>query len=152
MPLNVRSPATLFLTLSFAFIVGVSAQAPQVSQSTPPAQPPIASVEKQPTSAEIMRERISKAKAFIAVRNYNAAIYELENIRRETSDTSVNAVANVLLMNSYLEQGDYKRAQDFLNEFFKSYKSNSANGNLYYTSIAAQVIKGARNQVERYRA
>jgi len=99
-----------------------------------------------------MRERISKAKAYIAVRNYNAAIYELENIRRETSDTSVNAVTSVLLMNTYLEQGDYKRAQVFLNEFFKSYKSNSANGNLYYSAIAAQVIKGARNQVERYRA
>jgi TonB family protein len=99
-----------------------------------------------------MRDRISKAKAFVAVRNYNAAIYELENIRRESSDSSVNAVTNVLLMNAYLEQGDYKRAQDFLNEFFKSYKSNSARGNLYYAAVAAQVIKGARNQVERYRA
>jgi protein TonB len=99
-----------------------------------------------------MRDRISKAKAFVAVRNYNAAIYELENIRRESSDPSVNAVTNVLLMNAYLEQGDYKRAQDFLNEFFKSYKSNSARGNLYYAAVAAQVIKGARNQVERYRA
>ncbi|HKX82888.1 MAG TPA: hypothetical protein VJL58_01600, partial [Pyrinomonadaceae bacterium] len=98
-----------------------------------------------------MRERISKAKAYIAVRNYNAAIYELENIRRETSDQSVNAVANVLLMNSYLEMGDYKRAQDFLVEFYKSYKSNSANGNFYYNAIAAQVVKGARAQVERYR-
>ena len=99
-----------------------------------------------------MRERISKAKAYIAVRNYNAAIYELENIRRETSDQSVNAVTNVLLMNSYLEMGDYKRAQDFLASFYKSYKSNSANGNFYYSSVAAQVVKGARNQVERYRA
>src|SRR5687767_9605852 len=98
-----------------------------------------------------MRERVSKAKAFIAVRNYNAAIYELENIRRETSDTSVNAVTNVLLMNGYLEQGDYKRAQNFLNEFFKSYKSNNAQGNLYYAAVAAQVIKGSRNQLERYR-
>lgn len=98
-----------------------------------------------------MRERISKAKAFIAVRNYNAAIYELENIRRETSDQSVNAVTNVLLMNTYLEQADYKRAQNFLNEFFKSYKSNSATGNMYYSAVAAQIIKGARNQVERYR-
>jgi len=98
-----------------------------------------------------MRERISKAKAYIAVRNYNAAIYELENIRRETSDTSVNAVTNVLLMNTYLEQGDYKRAQDFLNEFYKAYKLNNASGNLYYAAIAAQVVKGARNQVDRYR-
>ncbi|MEO8042158.1 MAG: TonB family protein [Acidobacteriota bacterium] len=150
MPLNVRRFFTLvFLTL-FATSAFVLAQAPQATPSTQP-QTPVTSIEKQPTSADVMRDRISKAKAFVAVRNYNAAIYELENIRRESSDSSVNAVTNVLLMNAYLEQGDYKRAQDFLNEFFKSYKSNSASGNLYYAAVAAQVIKGARNQVERYR-
>lgn len=152
MPLNVRKIFAAVILSLFGITAFISAQtAPQANQTTP-AQTPITSVEKQPTSAEVMRDRISKAKAFIAVRNYNAAIYELENIRRETSDQSVNAVANVLLMNSYLEQGDYRRAQAFLDEFFKSYKSNSAMGNMYYSSVAAQVIKGARNQVERYRA
>ena len=101
------------------------------------------------TSGDVMRERVAKAKAFIAVRNYNAAIYELENIRRETSDPTVNSVTNVLLMNSFLEQGDYKRAQDFLNELSKSTKPNaSAN----YFAVAGQVVKGAKNQMERYRA
>src|SRR5215203_487449 len=151
MPLNVRRLFTLVFVSLFAVIGLISGQAPQVSPSPAiPATNPL--IEKQPTAAEIMRDRISKAKAFIAVRNYNAAIYELENIRRESGDTSVNAVTNVLLMNTYLEQGDYKRAQGFLNEFFKSYKSNSASGNMYYSSVAAQIIKGARNQVERYRA
>ena len=153
MPLKLRRFFTSIFLTSFAIIGAVSAQTPpQANPSTTAQNSPLASVEKQPTSAEVMRERISKAKAYIAVRNYNAAIFELENIRRETSDQSVNAVANVLLMNSYLEQGDHKRAQGFLNEFFKSYKSNSAVGNMYYASVAAQVIKGARNQVERYRA
>ena len=152
MPLNVRRFFTSIYITLFAIIGAVSAQTPQANPTTTAQNTPLASVEKQPTSAEVMRDRISKAKAYIAVRNYNAAIYELENIRRETSDQSVNAVANVLLMNSYLEQGDHKRAQGFLNEFFKSYKSNSAAGNMYYAAIAAQVIKGARNQVERYRA
>ena len=150
MPLIVRRLFTSFFAVLFATVGFISAQAPQSSPSSvPPVSDPL--IAKQPTSAEVMRDRISKAKAYIAVRNYNAAIYELENIRRETSDQSVNAVTNVLLMNSYLEQGDYKRAQGFLNEFFKSYKSNSAAGNMYYSAIAAQVIKGARNQVERYR-
>ena len=72
------------------------------------------------TSADVMRARVAKAKAFIAIKNFNAAIYELEQIRRESSDPTVNGVVNVLLMNSYLEQGDYKRAQDFLNELAKS--------------------------------
>ncbi len=151
MPINVRRFFTLVFVTLFALSAIVSAQVPQPSPTAPVQAQPIA-IAKQPTSAEVMRERISKAKAYIAVRNYNAAIYELENIRRETSDQSVNAVTNVLLMNTYLEQGDYKRAQTFLNEFFKSYKSNSALGNMHYASVAAQVIKGARSQVERYRA
>jgi TonB family protein len=96
-----------------------------------------------------MRERVAKAKAYIAVRNYNAAIYELENIRRETNDATVNGVINVLLMHSYIEQGDYKRAQDFLSELSKSTKPD-AKAN--YLTVAAQVIKGAKNQLERYRA
>ena len=155
MPIIVRRFITsifvvLVATAGFAYSQAPTTVPPSNPANNHPTTPPV--VEKQPTSAEIMRERISKAKAFIAVRNYNAAIYELENIRRETSDQSVNAVTNVLLMNAYLEQGDHKRAQNFLNEFFKSYKSNSANGNMYYAAVAAQVIKGARSQVERYRA
>ncbi|MBA3770080.1 MAG: hypothetical protein H0X08_06250, partial [Blastocatellia bacterium] len=104
------------------------------------------------TSGDVMRERISKAKAFIAVRNYNAAIYELENIRRETSDTAVHAVVNVLLMNSYLEQGDFKRAQDFLTEYHNLQKTSRPNSSALYTAIAGQVVKGAKGRVERYRS
>ncbi len=151
MPLNVRRFFTFIFITLFATTAFISAQAPQANQ-TSPVPTPANVIDKQPTSSDVMRDRISKAKAFVAVRNYNAAIYELENIRRESSDTSVNAVTNVLLMNTYLEQGDYKRAQDFLKELFTSYKSNSARGNLYYPTVAAQVIKGARNQVERYRS
>lgn len=149
MPLNVRRSYTSILLVLIGFVVNISAQSPQAAQSPASANIP---VPKPPTAGEIMRERISKAKAFIAVRNYNAAIYELENIRRETSDSSVNAVANVLLMNSYLEQGEYKKAQDFLDSLYKSYKANNANASVYYPAVAGQVIKGARSQAERYRS
>lgn len=178
MPLNVRRFNTsVFLVLS-AFILAASAQAPQASPSplvqlskaSPSASPSpsVANAQtnkpapaqqlapqplpKTPTSAEVMRDRISKAKAFIAVRNYNAAIYELENIRRETGDASVQAVTNVLLMNSYLEQGDYKRGQDFLNEFYNKQKTTAPNASANYSAVAGQVIKGARSQAERYRS
>ena len=100
----------------------------------------------------MMRERISKAKAYIAVRNYNAAIYELESIRRESSDTAVHGVVNVLLMNSYLEQGDYKRAQDFLNQAFTQQKTTKPDAGELYMTVASQVVKGARSRAERYRA
>lgn len=126
MPLNVRRFCT-FVLLVFLFSIVTFAQ----------------------TSADVMRERVAKAKAFIAVRNYNAAIYELENIRRETKEPAVNGVINVLLMNSYLEQSDYKRAQEFLKELSNDRKPNaSAN----YLAVAGQVVKGARSQLERYRA
>lgn len=101
------------------------------------------------TSADVMRERVAKAKAFIAVKNYNAAIYELENIRRETKEPAVNGVINVLLMNSYLEQSDYKRAQEFLKELSDTKKQNNLAG---YYAAAGQVVKGARSQIERYKA
>jgi protein TonB len=126
MPLNVKRFCTLVL-LIFAVSVLTFAQ----------------------TSGDVMRERVAKAKAFIAIRNYNAAIYELENIRRETSDSTVNGVINVLLVNSFLEQGDYKRAQDFLTELSKSKKQGAAAN---YFAAAGQVVKGTRNQIERYRA
>jgi TonB family protein len=99
-----------------------------------------------------MRGRVTKAKAFIAVKNYNAAIYELEGIRREINDPTVHSVVNVMLMNCYLEQGDYKRAQAFLNELFKAQTTNKPNAAQNYFAVAAQVVKGARSQQERYKS
>lgn len=128
MPLNVRRFCTSFL-LIFTFSILTFAQ----------------------TSGDIMRDRIAKAKAFIAVRNYNAAIYELENIKRETNDPTVGGVINVLLMNSYLDQGDYRRAQEFLKELAAPQK-NKPNASANYLTVAGQVVKGARNQLERYKA
>ncbi|HLM60886.1 MAG TPA: hypothetical protein VK308_08790, partial [Pyrinomonadaceae bacterium] len=124
MPLNVKRFCTSVL-LTFTFSVLIAAQ----------------------TSADIMRERVAKAKAYIATRNYGAAIYELENIRRETSDQTVHSVINVLLINSFLEQGDYKRAQDFLTELSKKPGASAS-----YFAAAGQVVKGAKNQMERYRS
>ena len=126
MPLNVRRFYTSFLVIVL-FSIAAIAQ----------------------TSADVMRERVAKAKAFIAVKNYNAAIYELENIRRETKEPAVNSVVNVLLMNSYLEQSDYKRAQDFLKELSDTKKPNNLAN---YFVVAAQVVKEARSQLERYKA
>lgn len=157
MPSNVgRNFTSVFLVLS-AFATVTVAQSPQASQSpiapattveTVPTQP----IAKAPTAAEVMRDRISKAKAFIAVRNYYAAINELENIRRETSDQSVIAVTNVLLMNSYLEQGDHKKAQALLNQFYAEQKTTKQNALTNYGIVAGQIIKSARNQADRYRA
>ncbi len=151
MPVNVRRFCTSVSLVLFGFIAIINAQ---TQTATPEPQPQTASpiVAKAPTSAEVMRERITKAKALIAVRNYPAAAYELENIRRETSDPAVNGVVNVLLMNSYLEQGDYKRAAELLKTSFDNYKRNNAHAEALYQAVAGQIVRGARSQVERYRS
>jgi TonB family protein len=145
MPLNVRRFWAFVLLIVPVFVAGSQAQ-------TVPSATPISTPVALPTSGDVMRDRISKAKAFIVVRNYNAAIYELENIRRETADPSVQAVVNVLLMNSYLEQGDFKRAQEFLNEAYAAQKASKPNSSQFYAAVASQAIKGARSRAERYHA
>lgn len=149
MPLNVRRFYSSILLILFVFIIFSYAQ----EQPSPAKDPSTETVKEAPvkTAAEVMQERIAKAKAFIAVRNYASATHELELIRRETGDRSVHAVANVLLMNCYLEQGNYRKAQEFLTEFFRSYKANNAYSETYYSAVAGQVIKGTRDRVERYR-
>jgi protein TonB len=135
MPLNVRR-FFASITLSLFAIIFTFAQ------TAPPSTP---------TTADVMRERIAKAKAYIVVKNYNAAIYELENIRRETNDANIHAMLNVLLMHSYLEQTDYKRAQDFLDGLYKDLKSKKPNAEMNYYSVAGQIVKGARMQIDRYK-
>jgi protein TonB len=161
MPLNVRRFYSSLLIAVFGIFAVASAQtvppatAPPTSTQTQPQTPTLAEQTapvRTPSAAEIMRDRISKAKAYIAVRNYNAANYELESIRRESADPSVLSVVNVLLMNSYLEQGDYKRAQDFLNEAYNIQKTTKPGAAASYFAIASQIVKGARVRVERYRA
>src|SRR5687768_8595666 len=72
MPLNVRRFCTegfapLLVLVSFVVFAGA-----QTLPSLPPAE--TSPQQQQPTSGDVMRGRISKAKAFIAVRNYHAAI------------------------------------------------------------------------------
>lgn len=152
MPLNVRrfsSAVFANLLVVSGFVIFTSAQNVPPAANTSVVTPHQSAA---PTSGDVMRERISKSKAYIAVRNYNAAIYELENIRKESGDAAVRGVVNVLLMNSYLEQGDYKRAQALLTEFYVAQKTTKAAASASYMAVAGQIIKGARDRVERYRA
>ena len=152
MPLNVRKFFTSTLLICGSFSVAALAQTTPLPQASPAVQTPTQSAPPAPavTSGDLLRARISKAKAFIAVRNYSAATYELENVRRESSDPAILSGVNVLLMNSYLEQGDYKRAQDLLKEFYAEQKTTKAGARANYFAVAGQIVKGARNRLERY--
>ena len=103
-------------------------------------------------SSDAMRARVSRAKALIAMRNHVGAIFELENLRRETNDPTVHQVANVLLMHCYLEQGEYKRAENFLLGLFDGMKAKKTGASASYYAVAGQVIKSARNQSDRYKS
>lgn len=150
MPLNVRRVGAVWLSVLISFL-GISAQqmpttgTPNAAATTPA---PIATA---PTSGEIMRDRIKKAKAMVAVKNYNAAIYELEGIRKESNEPAVNSVVTVMLMSCYLEQSDYKRAQTLLTDVFNQKKQNRFGGNNYY-AVAGQVVRGAKVQLDRYKS
>lgn len=145
MPLKVTGFSISVLVSICSLIFIGNAQTPQANgQGTAVVVPPA-------TSGDVMRDRISKAKAYIVVRNYNAAIYELDNIRRESADPAVHAVANVLLMNSYLDQGDFKRAQDLLNDLYTKQKTTQPNAAANYKAVAAQINSSARSRADRYR-
>ena len=145
MPLNVRRFGAVWFSVLISFL-GVSAQAP--ASTAPTVSAPIVAA---PTSGEVMRDRIKKAKGLVAVKNYNAAIYELEGIRRETSEPAVNSVVAVMLMNCYLEQSDYKRAQSLLTDIYNQKKQNRLGGDNYY-AVAGQVVRGAKTQLDRYKS
>lgn len=141
---------TIRVFISFLFITLISTL---VFAQTEPNKTTLAELKKSPpktpTSAEIMRNRISKAKALLVIKNYGAAIYELENIKRETGDKTVRRVLNVLLMHAYLEQGDYIKAQKFLKGLHKPTNTNSS---MDYLAVAGQVVSGAKTQLERYKS
>lgn len=103
------------------------------------------------SSAEDMQTRLGRARAFVAVRSYTAAAFELEKIRKESNDPSVQNIALMLLMNCHLENGDYKRINELLTETFTTLKATKGASSSSYITASTQVIKTARTQMDRYR-
>ncbi len=103
------------------------------------------------SSTEDMKQRLARARAYVAVKSYTAAAFELEKIRKESSDPSVQNIALMLLMNCYLEKGDYQHTQDLLNETFAVLKTSKGKSSSSYFTISGQVLKTARTQLERYK-
>jgi periplasmic protein TonB len=97
-----------------------------------------------------LRKQLSRARVLLATKNYNAAVLELNTIRKDSQDEYVQNVALSMLMNVFIEQNDYKKAQDLLTETYISQKSSAKNTAVYY-SVAAQIVRGSKTQVERYR-
>ncbi|MBC7909510.1 MAG: tetratricopeptide repeat protein [Pyrinomonadaceae bacterium] len=99
-----------------------------------------------------MQKRIVRARALAAAHNLTAAAFELDAIRNSTTDDAVRDVARIMLMGIHLEQGDYGRAQNLLEETFKARTPQHEGSTRSYFAVAGQTVNGARAHLDRYRA
>lgn len=133
---SLRSPQ--LNTFLFAFLLLLSCPAALVAQSS----------EESGTSAGTVKTRIERARALVAAHQLESAASELESVRSATKDSSVHSITSIMLMNIYLEAGNYGRAEALLEENFRARASQ--NGGAYF-ALAGQAVNGARTHLARYR-
>lgn len=147
MPLKVRGLLFSFLTVTACGAI-VSAQQtttePTALNTAPLAAP-------KPAPAPTMQEKLTRIRALIAARSLTPAAFELEKIKKEYSDEALQSVVRVMLVNIYLEQPDYVRVNALLEETFTRSKNRRNGVENVYLPVAGQVIKGAEEQLVRYR-
>lgn len=102
-------------------------------------------------SAEMEQGRIERAKALMAAHQLDTAATELESVRAKTREPALRNISSVMLMNVYLEAGNYTRAEALLEESFKSDGRNEDSLRTYF-ALAGQAINGARGHLARYRS
>jgi TonB family protein len=107
---------------------------------------------QSPPEPEPIQHRIARARAMAAAHNLTAATFELDAILSSTKDDTVRDVARVMLMGIYLEQADYGRAQNLLDETYKGRSAQNESSVRSYFAMAGQSVNGARAHLERYRA
>jgi len=103
-------------------------------------------------SAEIDQGRIERAKALMAAHQLEKAATELESVRAATKEPALRNITSVMLMNVYLEAGNYTRAEALLDESFHSDAGGTEDSLRTYFALAGQAINGARGHLARYRS
>jgi TonB family protein len=103
-------------------------------------------------SAEIDQGRIERAKALLAAHKLETAATELESVRAATKEPALRNITSVMLMNVYLEAGNYTRAEALLDESFQSDAGRNEDSLRTYFALAGQAINGARGHLARYRS
>ena len=106
------------------------------------------SSEESSTSADTVKIRIDRARALVAAHQLETAASELESVRSATKDSSVHSITSIMLMNIYLEAGNYGRAEALLEENFRARASQYGGA---YFALAGQAVNGARTHLARYR-
>ena len=114
-----------------------------------PAQSPNPSTDSA-RSSEVLQARIERARALIAAHRLEVAASELESVRAMAQDNAFRNITSIMLMNVYLEEGNYGRAEALLEETFKSRSAKDDSlGNFF--ALAGQAVNGARLHLARYR-
>jgi TonB family protein len=97
-----------------------------------------------------LQTRIERARALIAAHRLDVAASELEAVRATAQDNALRNITSIMLMNVYLEEGNYGRAEALLEETFKSRSTRDDSlGNFF--ALAGQAVNGARLHLARYR-
>jgi len=130
-----RSPQRTFLV---TFLLLLSFPAALVAQSS----------EESSTPADVVKIRIERARALVAAHQLETAAAELESVRAATKDSSVHSITSIMLMNIYLEAGNYGRAEALLEENFLARASQYGGA---YFALAGQAVNGVRTHLARYR-
>jgi TonB family protein len=102
--------------------------------------------------AEMAQERIERAKALMAAHQLETAATELESVRAATKEPALRNITSVMLMNVYLEAGNYTRAEALLDESFQSDAGGNEESLRTYFALAGQAINGSRGHLARYRS
>ena len=101
-------------------------------------------------SSELLQARVERARALIAAHRLEVAASELESVRAMAQDNAFRNITSIMLMNVYLEEGNYGRAEALLEETFKSRSAKDDSlGNFF--ALAGQAVNGARLHLARYR-
>ena len=103
------------------------------------------------TNQPTIQDRLLKVRGMIAARQLPAAALELEKIKKENNDDALQSVVRTMLAGVYLEQPNYERAKDLLEDAYKRNKNHKDGADNGYLPVAGQFIKGAENQLERYK-
>jgi len=130
--------------------------ATESSTESAPAQPQAANTPANspadPTkSAEALRLRIERARALIAAHRLDIAASELESVRATALDNAFRNISSIMLMNVYLEEGNYGRAEALLEENFKARSTQKDESLGSYFALAGQAVNGTRTHLARYR-
>jgi len=131
--------------LPLAFVMAL------MSGATLPASGQTPEESAKPEAAAAVQSRIERARALAAAHQLAAAAMELESVRTSTVDDVVRNVTSVMLMNIYLEEGNYSRAEALLEETFQSRASQKDGSIRSYFALAGQAVNGARSHLARYR-